>query len=130
MNSVDGARIGMRTAAIVLALLNIFGLLFFADYYLAPEHRLNLLIYGWPIISLSVAAVTPGRWFRFKPLAILFILIALVGIAALTIAIHRDITLINGADWTAAILRLITIALLLALIHPAFAWSSRHGVNP
>ena len=43
---------GARVAALILAFLNVFGLLFFGGYYFSAEHRWDLLIYAIPIIAL------------------------------------------------------------------------------
>lgn len=100
-----------RVAAPVLAFFNFLGLMFFADYYFAPEYKIELFIYGFPIPALIVGAFAPRKWLKSLPFGSLVILIELVATLVIGIALYRDITLINGADWPAAILRIILMAI-------------------
>jgi len=104
-----------RIAAPVLALFCVFGLLFFADFYFAPDNRLSLLIYGFPVPALLIGALTPRKWLKNAALAAAVVLIEIAAIIALTVTLYRDINLINGADWPAAVIRLVLIAVAVLL---------------
>jgi len=105
-----------RIAALTFAFFNLFGLMFFLDYYFAPENRSDLLIYGLPMVALVAAGVAPDRWYRVQPARILIALLAFAALPLLAVAIYRDITLINGADWPAVLLRSVEVVLLLLFI--------------
>jgi hypothetical protein len=48
-------------------------------------------------------------------LATIVVLIGIAAIIALAIAIYRDITLINGADWPAVFVRLVMMSVIVLL---------------
>jgi hypothetical protein len=102
-----------RAAAVMFALLNLFGLTFFADHYLSADNRADLLIYGLPIIALVAGAVAPAAYYRVQPTRSALAILQTAAMLAVGVAIYRDITLINGADWPAAIMRGAVFALLL-----------------
>ena len=102
-----------RAAALIFAFLNLSGLLFFGDYYFSAEHRADLLIYALPTLALIAGGAAPSAWYRVQPTKSLIAILLLASMPALCVAIYRDITLINGADWPAAILRSLELALLI-----------------
>jgi hypothetical protein len=106
-----------RIVAPIFAMLCAFGLLFFADFYLAPENRFSLVIYGLPIPALLLGALLPRKWLRNISLAMTVVFIEIAAIIALAIAAYRDINLINGSDWSAAMIRLAIISVILLLSH-------------
>ncbi|HZG07574.1 MAG TPA: hypothetical protein VEZ70_01180 [Allosphingosinicella sp.] len=105
-----------RVAALTFAFLNLFGLMFFGGYYFSPEHRSDLLIYGFPTVALVVAGVAPNRWYRIQPARSILALLAVIALPPLAVAIHSDIALINGADRPAAFLRSVQFLLLLLFV--------------
>ena len=119
--------IGARIAALTFAALNLFGLMFFGETYFSPEHRSDLLIYGFPFVALFAAGAAPNRWYHVQPARSLVALATVAALPLLAAAIYRDITLINGADWGAALLRSVEFVLLLLFFRAAM--SSPHEQN-
>ena len=107
---------GTRIAAFTFAFLNLFGLMFFGGHYFSPEHRSDLVIYGFPIVALLAAGAAPNRWYRVQPARSLVALLAAIALPLLAVAIYGDITLINGADWSPALLRSVEFLLLLLVV--------------
>ena len=105
---MDTPRTIARAAALIFAFINLSGLLFFGDYYFSVEHRGDLLIY-----ALIAGGAAPSTWYRVQLTKSLIAILLLASMPALCVAIYRDITLINGADWPAAILRSLELAILI-----------------
>ena len=105
--------VGARIAALTFAFFNLFGLMFVGGFDFSPEHRSDLVIYGFPMIALVAAGAAPNRWYRVQPARSLVALLALAALPLLAVAIHADITLINGANRPAAFARSVEFMLLL-----------------
>lgn len=104
-----------RFSAPFFAAICAFGILFFGDFYLAPENRRDLVIYGLPVPALLIGAITPRKWLKNITLSATVVFMAIAAIIAMAIAIYRDMNLINGADLPAVVIRLVIISILVLL---------------
>jgi hypothetical protein len=112
--------IAARLVAFFLALTSILGLLYFADDYFGPEDRANLVIYGMPVIALIIGAISPTKFFHRQPSKAIIAGAQIAAVPMLLIALYGDITLINGADWGAVVLRTIILGLVLLFLSVSF----------
>ncbi len=108
-----------RVTALVLAFISILGMSWFSDDYFGADDRANLLIYGAPVLALVIGGIVPTKFFHRQPSRALIAAAQFAAIPMLGVAIYRDVTLINGADWPAAILRAIILGLTLVFLSVA-----------
>jgi hypothetical protein len=103
-----------RIIAGIFAMITALGWLWFAGSFSIAWHGYALLM----AVAFLVATISPSRVYRSKYKHVIAA-IYLIGIVGTIPIIYEDYTLINGADYSAMIIRVIEIVVLGALAREA-----------
>lgn len=113
---MEGPSAVARMAALFFAFTSLLGMAFFADHIRGADMLVTLSIHGIPAAALLIGGLAPTRLYRHGVGGAIIAILQIAAMPMLATAIYRDMTLINGADWPAAVMRTIELGLALLFL--------------
>lgn len=107
-----------RAAAAFFAFVSVLGFLLF----LGSHNSLTIAYFVTTIVALTAFAALPRKFLESLRIRALLIVVAAAAVAATIPQMYRDLTLMNGADHPAFVLRFLVCLILLVMGLEALAW--------
>jgi hypothetical protein len=107
-----------RAAAALFAFVSVLGFLLFLGFH----DSLSIAYFMVTILALIAFAAFPRKFLASMPIRTLLIVAAVAAIATTIPQMYRDLTLINGADHPAFVLRFVECLIFLVMGLEALAW--------
>jgi hypothetical protein len=108
-----------RAAAAFFALVSALGFLWFLGYH----DSLTIAYFMTTVVALIAFAVLPRRFLASTRIGTLVTIVAVAAVATTIPQMYRDLTLINGPDHPAFVLRGVVCAIFLLMGLEALTWT-------